>query len=216
MKFSNKKLVVFDMDGTLITNNTWFDFNLAMGMSAEEDEALFLAYSDGTLAYDDWIQALNEHYARYPRRSREAASQALTTSYTLRPGTKQTLSELHTRGYQTAIITGSFVETAQAVGRELSVIHIHGNATPHFDEAQHFTHVTVRGEERLVKVEQLTELCNTLGITLHDCAVVGDGGNDLDLFSATDAGIAFTWSSERVQMAAKATITELPELLHIL
>ncbi len=163
--------------------------------------------------YEDWVTALNEHYARYERQNREVVDRVLTTSYTLRPGAKETLTELHARGYQTAIITGSFSTTAEAVARNLGITYALANATPHFSEQNHFTHISVHGEERIVKAEQLRTLCTTLGITPEDCAVVGDSSNDLDLFAVTQAGITFTWCSERVRTAAKATITELPELL---
>jgi phosphoserine phosphatase len=48
--FTTKKLVVFDLDGTLIEGNTWLSFNLALGLSHQEDAGLFLQYQAGTIS----------------------------------------------------------------------------------------------------------------------------------------------------------------------
>lgn len=216
MQLSDKKLVVFDMDGTLITNNTWFDFNLAMGVSAEEDEDLYQQYTAGTLTYADWVTALNTHYARYPRRGREVVEATLTSSLHFREGAPELIAYLHKKGYQTAIITGSFTVTAHAAAAALGIMHALGNATCHYNNEQHFTHISVRGEERMVKVDMLGELCSQLSLTPHDCVAIGDGGNDLDLFAATGAGITFETSSERVKTAAVTTIAQLTDIQNLL
>lgn len=33
------KLICFDVDGTLITNNSWYDLNIALGVTPKEDRA---------------------------------------------------------------------------------------------------------------------------------------------------------------------------------
>jgi phosphoserine phosphatase len=216
MDFKDKKLVIFDLDGTLITNNTWFDFNVAMGVTAEEDENLYQQYMAGSITYADWMAALNAHYARYPGRDREAVEATLTSSLQFREGAHELVAHLHEQGYQTAIITGSFSVTAQAAAAALDIKHALGNATCHFSDEGYFTHVSVRGEERIVKVAMLDELCSHLGLTRHDGVAVGDGGNDLDLFAATGAGITFDTSSKRVQEAAAVTLAQLADIQNLL
>lgn len=36
-----KPIVAFDLNKTLIKENSWYDLNLAMGISAQEDELLY-------------------------------------------------------------------------------------------------------------------------------------------------------------------------------
>ena len=47
----NQRLVCFDMDGTLITNNKWLDFNKFLGITKVEDEAIFRRYSTADINY---------------------------------------------------------------------------------------------------------------------------------------------------------------------
>ena len=41
------KLICFDMDGTLISQNSWYKPNLALGNTAEEDQEMYDAYGRG-------------------------------------------------------------------------------------------------------------------------------------------------------------------------
>jgi phosphoserine phosphatase len=214
--FTTKKLVVFDLDGTLIEGNTWLSFNLAMGLSPQEDTELFLQYQAGTISYQTWIDSLNHLYTRSPRKRREVVETTLQNSYTLRTGAEETVAAIRARGYKIALLTGSFELTVRAVGAQLGIEHIAGNATAHFDEHNLFTHITVSGEERSLKVRQLEHLCHQLALQPTDAVVVGDRGNDLDIFALSGCGITFTTSSEVVRRAAHLTITDLADLVKFL
>jgi phosphoserine phosphatase len=102
------------------------------------------------------------------------------------------------------------------VGAQLGIEHIAGNATAHFDEHNLFTHVTIGGEERALKVRLLKDLCHQLALQLTEAVVIGDGGNDLDIFALTGCGITFTTSPEVVRRAAHLTITDLADLAALL
>jgi phosphoserine phosphatase len=56
-----KKLICFDLDGTL-TENTWELFNARLGISLEGDVRLFKEYVKGTLPYKEWILQLVRMY----------------------------------------------------------------------------------------------------------------------------------------------------------
>jgi hypothetical protein len=40
----NLKLICFDLNKTLIKENTWYNLNLALGMTPEEDQAMLTQY----------------------------------------------------------------------------------------------------------------------------------------------------------------------------
>lgn len=46
---NNVKLIVFDLNKTLIKENSWFDLNLALGMTPEEDRYLMELYQSGKI-----------------------------------------------------------------------------------------------------------------------------------------------------------------------
>ena len=49
-----KKIIFFDLDGTLSPTNSWYLFNLAFGMSETEDNTMFDWYKRGIISYDQW------------------------------------------------------------------------------------------------------------------------------------------------------------------
>ena len=52
---SQIKLVCFDLDNTLIAANSWERLNLALGITAEEDTAMYKQFKAGSLSYTDWL-----------------------------------------------------------------------------------------------------------------------------------------------------------------
>jgi phosphoserine phosphatase len=208
------KLICFDMDGTLITNNTWFDFNIAMGITAEEDEKLYSAYSAKLISYDEWINTLREHYKGASDHSYTYIQNCLS-KFVLREGAKETISYLKNAGYQTALLTGSFEETAQAVSDSLGINFVYANTRCIFYDNQDLKDISYFGEEVDTKVQHLESLCTRLNILPTQCAVVGDGSNDLGVFGLTGNGITFNFSSEKVKQASKYTINKLTELTQL-
>src|SRR3954468_15869726 len=47
------KLVCFDLDKTLIKQNSWYELNLGLGMTPEEDQALLDGYTQGKFSYEE-------------------------------------------------------------------------------------------------------------------------------------------------------------------
>lgn len=45
------KLICFDLNKTLIRENTWLELNQALGMIVQEDQKLYDLYNSGKLSY---------------------------------------------------------------------------------------------------------------------------------------------------------------------
>ena len=58
------KLVCFDLNKTLIEENTWLKLNLAMGVTKEEDEMLLRQYETGVISYLEWQRTLLKIYKK--------------------------------------------------------------------------------------------------------------------------------------------------------
>lgn len=202
------KLIVFDIDGTLIGGNSWLSLNLAVGVTKEEDFALYTAYSNGKLAYADWTTELVRLYQERGILTESVAVEALT-SYTLVPGARELVSELKGKGYMTAAITGGFDITAEAIRNDLGLTYAQAVSSISFTSEDMVETIISKGEESYAKVELLEALCNELGITLRDCICIGDGGNNIKLFDATGHGITFASSSDAVKQHAEHVVESL-------
>ena len=62
---SEIKLICFDLDDTLISQNSWHKLGNALGVSDEEDRRWYVEYQAGNISYDRWNEIMLEHYLRH-------------------------------------------------------------------------------------------------------------------------------------------------------
>lgn len=105
--------------------------------------------------------------------------------------------------------------TVTQLSQDLSIEHFYANTTYLLDKKTRHVSLVSAGEERSMKLQYLKQLCSILAIKVIDCACVGDGENDLDLFTATGHGITFESSSNTMKEASEHTITSLSDLKNI-
>ena len=71
MDNSQIKLICFDLNKTLIKENSWFRLNIDLGMTKEEDEILFKLWEEGTISYVEWQEIIGRIYVNRGMPSRE-------------------------------------------------------------------------------------------------------------------------------------------------
>lgn len=210
---SSIKLVTFDLDDTLIQQNSWLVLNRALGISDEEDSRLYNLYAQGELSYEDWMQALLLHYQKCDHANRSFITQVLT-GYTLMDGVKRCVSTLHNNGIRTALISGSLDVVVEHVAQHLGIPHVFACNALIFDEDDILQTIEHSGDEHIAKTNYLKQLLRSLNVAPHECACVGDGANDRDMFELTGRGITFRGSKiEHDAWKVVDTITEIPDII---
>lgn len=209
------KLVCFDLDGTLIAENSWYKLNTALGVTPEEDRAMYDQYSKGELSYEAWVRALAEIYRKHGKAKRDLIESVLA-QYVLVDGAKDLVEYLKGKGYAVALISGSFNILLDNVAKELGIEHSIANTKLVFGADDMLMDIESSGEERLAKVEHLKRICQDLGIDVRQCVCVGDGGNDLDIFALTGKGITLEDSSDAIKSAAWKVVPTLRDIKNIL
>ncbi|USN87607.1 MAG: HAD family phosphatase [Candidatus Nomurabacteria bacterium] len=184
------KLICLDLDSTLIPDNSWFKLNLAFGITAKEDEEMFKAYISGQLEYSAWLDKLAALYKERGLANADLAKKVLL-DYELKPEIKEVMGYLRDRSYKLVIISGSFLMLTRAVAGELGIDRYEANTELQFSENGDFIDIKSGGEEKFAKVRYLEAVCSELGITLTECACIGDGRNDAEIFKKTGHGIVF-------------------------
>jgi phosphoserine phosphatase len=205
------KLVCFDMDGTLITENSWYKLNLALGITAEEDQDMYDAYISGDLPYGEWIDKISSLYRERGLATKEHIAKVLE-SIPLVEGAKEVIGNLKDRDYKVAIITGSFDFQAQRVAESLGVEHYIANTKMIFDADENFKNLVPAGDEIKNKPGQLLELCEELGVKVEECLCVGDGVGDVELFKLPVKGVALSDAPDELKQLAWKEIDSLSEL----
>ncbi|QLC49033.1 phosphoserine phosphatase SerB [Methanolobus zinderi] len=195
------KLVVFDMDSTLIDAETIDELAEAAGVG-DKVAAITEQAMHGKL---DYSEALTERVRLLEGLTIEKAHEALDRMPFM-PGAKELIKYLKSRGYRTAMISGGFTLAADRVGEALGMDHVVSNEL--LINNDHITGevtgpLTGEGSKELV----LEEISGEYGIEPEECIVIGDGANDICIFKRARYAIAFN-SKPILHEHADVVITE--------
>ena len=184
------KLIVFDLNHTLICDNSWRNLNLAMGITPEEDAALMARAAQGEISAVEGQAWLLQRY-RQRGDCRRVVVRRILSQYTYMPHAQMVVAALQARGYRVAINSGAMDILVDMVAEQLGVALWRASNHFIFDDHDILCRIDAPDNDAAAKVEQLRQLAAEQQVSLSDCLVVGDGANDLPLFAATGNGVAF-------------------------
>lgn len=181
----SKRLVVFDMDSTLIQGEVIDDLAHLIGKK-EEVAALTKRAMEGEMDFQ-------ESLLRRVSLLRGLARKDLDTVYSeikLTDGAEKLIKVLKRLGYRIAIISGGFTYFVERLKNELGVHYAYANALELDGDM-----VTGRLQGLIVdgrrKADLLELLAQQEGILLDQVIAIGDGANDLQMLKKAGLGIAF-------------------------
>jgi phosphoserine phosphatase len=195
------KLVVFDMDSTLIDAETIDELAHAAGVG-DKVASITEKAMQGELDFSD---ALFERVRLLRGLSLEKAHDALD-KMPFMPGAKELVTYLRSRGYKTAMISGGFTIAAERVGKTLEIDHVVSNELL-IDNGSLTGEVRGPLTEQGSKEQVLEDISRKYGIEPEECIVVGDGANDICIFKRARYAIAFN-SKPILHEHADVVITE--------
>ena len=120
MNNKNIKLICFDVNKTLIRENSWLDLNLAMGMTDEEDKVLFNLVDEGIIDTEEWLNIAKNIYRKRGNPTLENIEKVVF-NYQYNEGATAVVRYLQEKGYEIAIISGSFDILVSRLTQELNV-----------------------------------------------------------------------------------------------
>ncbi|MBI2032371.1 MAG: HAD family phosphatase [Candidatus Levybacteria bacterium] len=207
------KLVCFDLNETLIEENTWKNLNLALGVSPEEDESILKDYEEGRTTYEEGQERLEKIYLKHGLATKNKILETVN-QYKYRQGAKEIIRYLKKKGYHIALLSGSIDLLVEKVARELDVDLFGSNNSFVFDKDNKLIEIKTEGRDSTIKVKQLKEFIDKLKIFSREVVCVGDGLSDQELFDLTKHGVTFKGS--RIKDKAWKTIDKLEDLCSLL
>lgn len=198
----NRRLVVFDMDSTLIEAEVIDELAKEAGVGeqvAEITEAAMRGEIDFNESFKRRVALLEG--------LDESVLQGIAERLKMTEGAEQLMSQLKRTGYKTAILSGGFTYFAKFLQKRLGFDYIHANELDVQDGkvTGKVVGTVVNGER---KAELLREIAAKEGVTLEQTIAVGDGANDLPMLSIAGLGIAFR-AKPLVRENAKQSISTL-------
>jgi phosphoserine phosphatase len=181
----NRRLVVFDMDSTLIRCEVIDELAKAAGVGVEV-AAITEEAMQGRLDF-------KESFARRVALLKgldAAVLERIADTLPLQHGAERLIRTLKSIGYKTAILSGGFQYFGDRLKSKLGIDHVYANELVIRDGK-------VTGEvgtdivDGRRKAELLRTIAQSEGIRLEQVIAVGDGANDLPMLSIAGLGIAF-------------------------
>merc|ERR1719353_2160264 len=183
-----RRMVVFDMDTTLVEQDTAMEMAKVAGVE-QETAAIIEATRRGEISYSE---SLKRRVALLKGFDAEDMWSKCNNVLSLTPGAKRLCGTLKKLGYKTAVISGSFLPVAQEVQNRLELTYAFANVLEVDENTGQFTGQTggpIVTPER--KRNLLATMANVEGCEVQQTVAVGAGVNDIPMLQIAGLGIAF-------------------------
>ncbi len=180
-----KRLIVFDVDSTLITGEVIEMLAERTGHRAEVEQ-ITAAAMRGEM---DFEQALRARVALLAGLDAGVLDEVGAT-LELTPGARTTIRTLKRLGYRCGIVSGGFSQVTDHLVAKLGLDFAAAN-TLAIADGRLTGEVVGEIVDRAGKATALARFAAQSGVTMSQTVAVGDGANDIDMLAAAGLGIAF-------------------------
>ena len=185
-RFGRKRLLISDMDSTIIGQECIDELADAVGLKPEIS-AITERAMRGEL---DFEAALTERVVRLKGLPLAELERTLPQRLTLNPGARTLVATMKAHGAQTVLVSGGFTFFTARIAALAGFEFQRGNTLG--DDGAALTGEVGRPIlGRAAKREAMEEFARAGGFTSADALAVGDGANDLDMIKAAGLGVAY-------------------------
>ena len=198
----NRRLVVFDMDSTLIDAEVIDELAKEAGVGEQVSEITEQAMR-GEIDF-------TESFARRVGLLKGLDESVLLTvskRLNLTEGAERLISTLKGLGYKTAILSGGFTYFAKQLQQMLGIDYVYANELE-IENGKVTGRVTGQVVDGARKAQLLLEIAEKENIQQEQVIAVGDGANDLPMLSKAGLGVAFR-AKPLVKESAEHSISTL-------
>jgi len=201
---SMRRMVVFDMDSTLIQQEVIDELGKLAGVEHEISEITEAAMRGDI----DFFGSLKRRVALLKGHNAEKLFDTVKANLIYTPGAKKLCTALKRLGFKLAVISGGFLPVAQEVQRHLGLDYAFANTLEVDEQTGLLTGLTsgpVVTPQR--KRTLLATIANVEGCEVQQTIAVGDGSNDIPMLNTAGLGIAFC-AKPKVQAATEFRINQ--------
>lgn len=180
-----KRLVVFDVDSTLIQGEV-IEMLAAHAGCEDEVREITEAAMRGEIDFGQSLAQRVACLAGLP----ESVLDDVADSLTLMPGARTTVRTLKRLGFRCGVVSGGFTRIIERLAEDLDLDFHVANGLEVVDGK-----LTGRVEGDIIdregKAAALRKFAAQFDVPLAQCVAIGDGANDIDMLSTAGLGVAF-------------------------
>ena len=196
-----RKLIVFDVDSTLINEEVIELFARSAGVLQDVKEITIDAMS-GRIDFEESLRQRVSLLKGLPSTIIDEVRQEIT----LTEGARDLIVKVLAEGHVPAVVSGGFTSVLEPLMRELEIEHYRANALG-IQNGKLTGEVEGTVVDRKAKAFALQEFASIEGIEIENTIAIGDGANDIDMVELAGLGIAFCAKDALIRVA-DISITE--------
>ena len=181
----NKRLIVFDVDSTLIQGEV-IEMLAERAGAGEAVAAITEAAMRGEI---DFAESLHQRVATLAGLPAEVIDE-VADLVQLTPGARTTIRTLRRLGFHCGVVSGGFRQVIDPLAHELMLDFVAANELEIID-GRLTGRVVGPIVDRAGKAKALRDFANQAGVPMEQTVAVGDGANDIDMLNAAGLGVAF-------------------------
>jgi phosphoserine phosphatase len=198
----NIKLVVFDVDGTLTQHSSvWWRLHELFG-TTKEGRIYFDQYFAGEISYQQWADYDTALWKGQPV---DRVMEVVRNTQVVK-GAVETIQTLREYNIKTAILSGGLDIMADDIARRVGIDFVLTNKLIH--KNGYLTGAVENVIGWAEKAKFIHRILDHFGVSSAETAFVGDGKNDMTVFSVVGLSIAFNPTEKEVADAANVVIKE--------
>ncbi len=181
----NKRLIVFDVDSTLIQGEV-IEMLAEHAGAGEAVAAITEAAMRGEL---DFTESLHQRVATLAGLPAEILDE-VADQVELTKGARTTIRTLRRLGFHCGVVSGGFRQVIEPLAHELMLDFVAANELEVVD-GRLTGKVVGPIVDRAGKAKALRDFATQAGVPMEQTVAVGDGANDIDMLNAAGLGVAF-------------------------
>ena len=196
-----KRLIVFDVDGTLIDAEMIDELAKVAGVGGKVSEITSRAMN-GEIEFK---QALKERVGLLKGLD-AAVIESIVENLDVTPGAEELITSLKALGYKIALISGGFIQFVEKIKEKLGIDYVYANKLV-IKEGKLTGELVEPIIDAERKAELMREIAEKENLLMEQVVAVGDGANDRFMLQNSGLGIAL-YPKEVLQKVAAGVITK--------
>jgi len=212
-----KKIICFDVNGTLIDQSSWEIFTSGEEKAEQELKDLFNNYYNNKISLKDFWEKMALVLKATGNANMEYICNHSEDINTLKDGAEDLINYLKDKGYKIYLISCSIDIYLEKLTQKLKLDGFYAGTKFLFNEEGDLLSIESDClKNKNFKEEKIREIAKENNAEIEEIVFVGDGKNDIGAFKMTKKGIAIDSNVEELRNIAWRNIKKLNEIKDIL